>query len=185
MYSVNSSASADSSSSHGNFLILKPQSPANAQTIKFTALDFHPSKISVNNDFAWETSSIDTSKTSQGCGGSSGSKSFKNQKFVKNNSKTEITINGVIVPYAYFSYDNMASTQASPIKTLQTLRNLGLQGTLFKAYSFEDGGNSLGIWVLKSLSWDESNFQYASNAAKIDFTAHFSVNLSGTQYTSP
>lgn len=163
---------------HGSLIILKSNSKQQ-YTIKFNALGMHPNSVNVDNEFGWTTVNKDSSKLSYTINADD-NRSFQKHKFNPMNSNTTIRIHGTITPFMYFALDQLVIKQADPFDTLKLLRLLGLQGVKFNAY--DESSHNYGSWILKSLSWNESNFQYASTPAKIEFFANFNVNLGEKQY---
>jgi len=172
-------------SGHGVLLTLKSLSNPE-YTIKFTASTLHTKGINVSNEFGWDSITSDSSKQGYAVNDGDNGSTFKKQKFNSLNSTTYISLNGVIGPFMYFMLDKLIMKQAEPFDSLKLLRSLGLQGIRFNAYggNYADVENIIyyGTWILKALSWDESNFQYANNAAKIEFNAKFAVDLQYQQY---
>lgn len=168
---------------HGNLLVLKSVSNP-VYTIKFKALTLHTKGINVDTEFGWDYIESDSSKLGYVISDNKSPNTFRKQKFNSLNSTTYISLSGVIAPFMYFALDKLAMRMAQPFDTLKLLRLLGLEGVNFDAYTGESVDSIIyyGRWVLKSLSWDESNFQYASNAAKIEFSAKFAVDLEYRQY---
>lgn len=163
---------------HGSLIILKSNSKQQ-YTIKFGALGMHPHSLNVHNEFGWATVNNDSSKLGYTLNADN-NESFQKQKFNPMNSETTIRIHGTITPFIYLALDQLILKQADPFDTLKLLRLLGLQGVKFNAY--DESLNNYGSWILKSLSWNETDFQYAATPAKIEFFANFSVNLGEKQY---
>ena len=163
---------------HGSLIILKSNSKQQ-YTIKFNALGMHPHSLNIDNEFGWTDVNNDSSKLSYTLKADN-NESFQKQKFNPMNSKTTISIHGTLAPFMYLALDQFIVKQADPFDTLKLLRLLGLQGVKFNAY--DESLNNYGSWILKSLTWHETNFQYAATPAKIEFFAKFNVNLGEKQY---
>jgi len=163
---------------HGSLIILKSNSKQQ-YTIKFNALGMHPHSLNIDNEFGWTDVNNDSSKLSYTLKADN-NESFQKQKFNPMNSKTTISIHGTLAPFMYLALDQFIVKQADPFDTLKLLRLLGLQGVKFNAY--DESLNNYGSWILKSLTWHETNFQYAATPAKIEFFAKFNINLGEKQY---
>ncbi|UQY80863.1 putative phage protein [Candidatus Hepatincola sp. Av] len=163
---------------HGSLIILKSNSKQQ-YTIKFNALGMHPHSLNIDNEFGWTDVNNDSSKLSYTLKADN-NESFQKQKFNPMNSKTTISIHGTLAPFMYLALDKLIVKQADPFDTLKLLRLLGLQGVKFNAY--DESLNNYGSWILKSLTWHETNFQYAATPAKIEFFAKFNINLGEKQY---
>ncbi|XWO14265.1 putative phage protein [Candidatus Hepatincola sp. Pdp] len=163
---------------HGSLIILKSNSKQQ-YTIKFNALGMHPHSLNIDNEFGWTDVNNDSSKLSYTLNADN-KESFQKQKFNPMNSKTTVSIHGTLAPFMYLALDQLIVKQADPFDTLKLLRLLGLQGVKFNAY--DESLNNYGSWILKSLTWHETNFQYAATPAKIEFFAKFNINLGEKQY---